>query len=52
MQDATITKDDAEKFFKENVEEQMKQRGVNGFAAVNAHFEYQLDLFFISNHNG
>ena len=46
--DATITKEDVEEFFRKNVEEKRKPRGENSFVAPHAHFEYQLDLFFIS----
>ena len=46
--DATITKEDVEQFFKRNIEEKRKPRGDNSFVAPHAHFEYQLDLFFIS----
>ena len=45
--DATITKEDVEQFFKRNIEEKRKPRGDNSFVAPHAHFEYQLDLFFI-----
>ena len=46
--DATITKEDVEEFFRKNVEEKRKPRGENSFVAPHAHWEYQLDLFFIS----
>ena len=49
--DATITKEDVEEFFKKNVEEKRKPRGENSFVAPHAHFEYQVDLFFISKNN-
>ena len=46
--DNSITKEDVEEFFRKNVEEKRKPRGVNSFVAPHAHFEYQVDLFFIS----
>ena len=46
--DTTITKEDVEEFFRKNVEEKRKPRGENSFVAPHAHWEYQLDLFFIS----
>ena len=49
--DATITKEDVEEFFRKNVEEKRKPRGENSFAAPHAHFEYQVDLFFISKND-
>ena len=49
--DASITKDDVEEFFKKNVEEKRKPRGENSFVAPHAHWEYQLDLFFISEND-
>ena len=47
--DKSITKEDVEEFFRKNVEEKRKPRGENSFVAPHAHFEYQLDLFFISS---
>ena len=35
-------------FFRKNVEEKRKPRGENSFVAPHAHWEYQVDLFFIS----
>ena len=49
--DATITKEDVEEFFRRNVEEKRKPRGENSFVAPHAHFEYQVDLFFISKND-
>ena len=46
--DKTITEDDVEEFFKNNVEEKRKQRGVNAFVAPYASHTFQVDLFFIS----
>jgi len=46
--DASITKEDVEEFFRKNVEEKRKPRGENSFVAPHAHWEYQVDLFFIS----
>ena len=49
--DKSITKEDVEEFFWKNVEEKRKPRGENSFVAPHAHFEYQLDLFFISKND-
>ena len=49
--DATITKEDVEKFFESNIEEKRKPRGENSFVAPHAHFEHQLVLFFISKND-
>ena len=49
--DASITKDDVEEFFKKNIEEKRKPRGENSFVAPHSHWEYQLDLFFISKND-
>ena len=49
--DASITKEDVEEFFRKNVEEERKPRGENSFVAPHAHFEYQVDLFFISEND-
>ena len=49
--DKSITKEDVEEFFKKNVEEKRKPRGENSFVAPHAHFEYQVDLFFISQND-
>ena len=49
--DKSITKEDVEEFFRKHVEEKRKPRGENSFVAPHAHFEYQLDLFFISKND-
>ena len=49
--DASITLEDVNKFFRENVEQKRKPRGQNSFVAEHAFFEFQLDLFFISNND-
>ena len=49
--DKSITKEDIEEFFRKNVEEKRKPRGENSFVAPHAHFEYQVDLFFISKND-
>ena len=49
--DAAITKEDLEKFFKSNIEEKRKPRGENSFVAPHAHFEYQVGLFFRSKND-
>ena len=49
--DKSITKEDVEEFFRKNVEEKRKPRGENSFVAPHAHFEYQVDLFFISKND-
>ena len=46
--DKSITKDDVEEFFKNNIEEKRKQRGQNSFVAPYANHTFQVDLFFIS----
>ena len=46
--DASIRLEDVKEFFAKNVEEKRKPRGENSFVAPHPHFEYQLDLFFIS----
>ena len=46
--DATITRGDVEKFFKENVDEKRKPRGMNSFVAPHNNHTFQMDLFFIS----
>lgn len=43
--------DDINKFFRENVEQKRKPRGQNSFIAHHAFFEFQLDLFFMSNND-
>ena len=49
--DKSITTEDVEEFFGKNVEEKRKPRGENSFVAPHAHFEYQVDLFFISKND-
>ena len=46
--DSSIRLEDVKEFFAKNVEEKRKPRGENSFVAPHPHFEYQLDLFFIS----
>ena len=46
--DKTITMDDVNKFFRENVEIKRKPRGTNSFVAPHNNHTYQIDLFFIS----
>ena len=46
--DASITMDDVNKFFRENVEIKRKPRGTNSFVAPYNNHTYQIDLFFIS----
>ena len=45
----TITKEDVEEFFRNNVDERRKPRGENSFVAPHAYYEYQADLFFIKD---
>ena len=47
--DKSITMDDVNEFFKNNVEEKRKPRGQNSFVAPNAFHEFQFDLFFIND---
>ena len=44
--DASITRSDVEKFFKENVDEKRKPRGMNSFVAPFNNHTFQMDLFF------
>lgn len=46
--DKTITMQDVEEFFKNNIEDKRKQRGQNSFVAPYAFHTFQVDLFFIS----
>ena len=45
--DKTITMDDVNQFFSNNVEVKKLPRGQNSFVAPNANYQYQLDLFFM-----
>ena len=47
--DESITKEDVEEFLGKMLKKSAKPRGENSFVAPHAHFEYQVDLFFISN---
>ena len=49
--DACIPMDDINKFFRENMEQKRKPRGQNSFIPEHSFFEFQLDLFFISNND-
>ena len=49
--DKSITMDDVNEFFKKNVEEKRRPRGENSFVAKEPYWEYQLDIFFISNND-
>ena len=42
----SITLDDVKAWFKNNVEQKRKQRGMNSFVAPHNSFAYQIDLFF------
>ena len=48
QKDKSITADDVNKFFRENVEEKRKPRGSNSFVAPHNNHTYQIDIFFIS----
>ena len=48
QKDKTITANDVNEFFKNNIEEKRKPRGQNSFVAPHAFWEFQLDLLFIS----
>ena len=48
QKDTSITADDVNKFFRENVEIKRKPRGTNSFVAPHNNHTYQIDLFFIS----
>ena len=47
--DKTITLDDVRDWFKRNVEQKAKPRGYNSFVAPHDAFEFQMDLFFLSD---
>ena len=47
--DKTITMADVDKFFRENVEQKKQIRGKNSFIAPEPFYEFQFDLFFISD---
>lgn len=47
--DASITLEDINKFFRENVEQKKKPRGENSFIPSHSFFEFQFDLFFIND---
>ena len=47
--DPSIKMEDVKHFFAKNVEEKRKTRGQNSFIAPHAFYEFQIDLFFISN---
>ena len=44
--DASITRSDVEKFFKENVDEKRKRRGINSFVAPFNNHTFQMLFFF------
>ena len=47
--DKSITIDDVNEFFKNNVEAKRKSAGQNSFVAPHSAYEYQMDLFFIND---
>ena len=47
--DASITMQDVKDWFSENIERKTQLSGYNSFVAPEANYEFQLDLFFISN---
>lgn len=47
--DNTITIKDVREWFSKNVEQKKEPRGQNSFITPHAHFEYQVDLFFIND---
>ena len=47
--DKSITAEDVNEFFRKNVEQKRKQTGQNSFVAPNAHYEFQVDFFFIND---
>ena len=49
QKDKSITMNDINEFFKNNVEEKRKPRGENSFVAPHAYYQYQADLFFIKD---
>jgi len=50
-QDKRIKLDDVNDWFKTHVEYKKKMAGYNSYIAPRAHYEYQLDLFFITDLN-
>jgi hypothetical protein len=51
--DKSITMNDIDKFFRDNVEQNKQIKGYNSFVAPHANYEYQIVLFFIkSPHSG
>ena len=47
--DTSITMQDVKDWFSENIERKTQLSGYNSFVAPEANYEFQLDLFFISN---
>ena len=47
----SITLDDVKAWFKKNVEQKRKQRGMNSFVAPYNNFTYQIDLFFLGKYD-
>lgn len=47
--DSSITIKNVRDWFSNNIEQKKEQRGYNSFITPHAHFEYQLDLFFIND---
>ena len=47
--DKTITLNDIKEFFSKNVEKKTQLKGMNSFIAPHPYYEYQLDLFFITD---
>ena len=47
--DKSITNNDIKKFFQENVEQKKQLKGYNSFIAPYPYYEFQCDLFFLSD---
>lgn len=49
QKDKTVTIKDVREWFANNIEQKKRPRGENSFVTPHAHFEYQVDLFFIND---
>ena len=46
----SITLNDVKEWFKKNVEQKRKQRGINSFVAPHNNHTFQIDLFFMGKY--
>ena len=49
--DKSITMADVKAWFEKNIDRKKPMSGFNSFIAPHAHYEYQIDLFFITNND-